>query len=74
MVCITVAQAIARLRAVRAPFAIDDSGITTMQQNSAGQFVRRRIMPWQDSLGSLVSRDAVNAEAIYWQNRNQDNV
>lgn len=70
VICIDVAEAIARLRAVNAPFMVEDFGIKVVVPDG-GRFTRRRLIPWQDSLGSLVSRDAVNAEAIFWQNRNQ---
>ena len=65
MITIDCQEAIRRLQAVKAPLAIGDNGIWTKRG------ANWRLIVWQDALGSLVSRDAVNAEAIYWQNKNQ---
>lgn len=72
MVTIDCREAIARLRAVKAPFVITDAGIAIHLESGFCRFARHRVILWQDSLGSLVSRDAVNAEAVFWQNKNQN--
>lgn len=69
MITITVSNAIERLKAVECHFTVTDIGIVIDTLNGSGQFERRKFIPFMDSLGSLVSRDAVNAEAVYWQNR-----
>lgn len=71
MITITVADAIERLRAVDVPFKVLDQGIGIISIKYGINEASKTIIPWQDTLGSLVSRDAISAEVIYWQNRKQ---
>lgn len=68
MITIAFLDAIQRLEAAGADFVFDDEAITTSTKNNGFKRVRR--IPFVDSLGSLVDRELVKQEVIYWSNRN----
>jgi hypothetical protein len=64
MITITFTDAVQRLEAAGANFVFDDTEITTETKENGFKRVRR--IPFVDSIGSLVSRDLVEAECRFW--------
>jgi len=69
--CIFASTAVRRLEAVGAPVEYVPEGIKVGVESRPGRFGRMRLIPYADSLGSLVELEAIENEERWYQWRRQ---
>lgn len=64
MISIHVGEAIKTLRAAGKIVSVENNGLAVSSNVRAGQFSRNVLIPYSDSLGSLVNKNTIKLEAI----------